>query len=65
MFLRPKHLGLLDLLLNDFVLIFQVLVSGSQVEGLTVMKGNDSGYKVLFVYDGIARGNPTLFEVSH
>lgn len=38
---------------------------GAKAEGLTVIDETNSGYKVLVVYDGIAKGNPTLFEVSN
>ena len=38
---------------------------GAKAEGLTVIDETNSGYKVLVVYDGIAKGNPTLFEVPN
>lgn len=37
---------------------------GAKAEGLTMIDETNSGYKVLVVYDGIAKGNPTLFEVT-
>jgi hypothetical protein len=37
---------------------------GAKAEGMTVMKETDSAYKILVVYDGIANGHPTFFEVS-
>ena len=38
---------------------------GAKAEGLTVIEKTNSGYKILVVYDGIAKGNPTLFEVTN
>jgi hypothetical protein len=39
--------------------------SGAKAEGITVIEETNSAYKILVVYDGIANGNPTLFEVSN
>jgi hypothetical protein len=38
--------------------------SGAKAEGITVIEETNDAYKILVVYDGIAKGNPTLFKVS-
>lgn len=40
-------------------------VQGAKAEGLAIMEKKANGYKVLVVYDGIAKGNPTIFEIGN
>ena len=39
------------------------VVEGGKAEDLTVIETTDSSYKILVVYDRVAQGIPTLFEV--
>ncbi len=36
----------------------------AKAEGLTVLSENDLNYEVLVVYDGVAKGNPTIFNIK-
>ncbi len=36
----------------------------TRAEGLTILMETDSSYRILIVYDGVAEGNPTTFEIQ-
>lgn len=36
----------------------------TRAEGITILKETNSSYQVLVVYDGVAEGDPTIFEIS-
>ena len=36
----------------------------TRAEGLTILAETSSSYRVLVVYDGVAEGNPTIFEIN-
>lgn len=36
----------------------------TRAEGITMLKETDTNYSVLVIYDGVAKGNPTVFEIS-
>lgn len=36
----------------------------TRAEGIAMLKETDTSYSVLVVYDGVAKGNPTVFEIN-
>lgn len=36
----------------------------TRAEGITILQETDAKYSVLVVYDGVEKGNPTVFEIS-
>lgn len=36
----------------------------TRAEGITILKETATNYSILVVYDGVAKGNPTVFEIS-
>ncbi|MCC0178319.1 DUF3616 domain-containing protein [Waterburya agarophytonicola K14] len=37
----------------------------TKAEGLTILAETASSYRILVVYDGVAKGNPTIFEIDY